>query len=77
MAQAVIVLSRDRTSREVDVARMHTHFSALCRAVLEGPYDPNLATGGRIEMASLAPETTDAFLELADEFGGMHAASGS
>jgi MinD-like ATPase involved in chromosome partitioning or flagellar assembly len=81
VARAVVVLSRDRTSKEIDAGRLHAHFSARCRAVVEVPHDPHLATGGRIELAALAPATSDAFLELAalvaDEFGGVRTAARS
>ena len=70
---AVVVLSRDRTSREVDAERLRAHFAARCRAVVEVPHDDHLATGARIELGALASATSDAFLELAalmaDEFG--------
>ncbi|WP_338051520.1 MinD/ParA family protein [Pseudonocardia acidicola] len=73
VANAVVVLSCDRVSREVDRARVREHFEARCRAVVEVPHDPHLATGGRIELSRLKPATHDAFLELAahlaDEFG--------
>ena len=71
--RAVVVLSRDRTSREVDGERLVAHFEARCRAVVIVPRDPHLATGGRIELDALRPATSDAFLELAalvaDDFG--------
>lgn len=73
VARAVVVLSQDRASKQVDADRLRAHFSARCRAVVEVPYDPHLATGGRIELGGLRPATSDAFLELAalvaDEFG--------
>lgn len=71
--RAVVVLACDRTSREVDTARLRTHFGERCRAVVEIPHDPHLATGGQIRLGALRPATADAFLELAalvaDEFG--------
>jgi MinD-like ATPase involved in chromosome partitioning or flagellar assembly len=73
VARAVVVLSCDRTSREIDIGRVRGHFAARCRAVVEVPHDPHLATGGRIELSRLRPATHDAFLELAahlaDGFG--------
>ncbi len=62
---AVVVLSCDRTSDEVDAARIREHFAARCRAVVEIPHDPHLATGGRVELGRLRATTRDAFLELA------------
>jgi MinD-like ATPase involved in chromosome partitioning or flagellar assembly len=84
VARSVVVLSADRTSKEVDIQRLRAHFAARCRAVVEVPHDPHLATGGRIDLGALAPATVDAFLELAalmaDEFeefptGGIPAPS--
>jgi len=49
------------------------HFEARCRAVVEIPYDPHLATGGRLDLSAMRDETRMAFLELgahiADRFG--------
>jgi MinD-like ATPase involved in chromosome partitioning or flagellar assembly len=78
VAHAVVVLSYDRTSREVDAAQVRGHFEARCRGVVEVPHDPHLATGGRIELDRLRPATRDAFLALAallaDGFGARPAA---
>jgi MinD-like ATPase involved in chromosome partitioning or flagellar assembly len=65
VGNAVVVLSCDRMSKEVDLERVRGHFGARCRAVVEIPHDPHLATGGRIELARLRPATHDAFLTLA------------
>ena len=62
---ALVVLSCDRTSDEVDAVRIREHFAARSRAVVEVPHDPHLATGGRVDLARLRPRTRDAFLELA------------
>jgi MinD-like ATPase involved in chromosome partitioning or flagellar assembly len=71
--RAVVVLSQDRTSPEIDGERLVAHFAARCRAVVQVPRDPHLATGGRIELDKLRQATSDAFLELtalvADDFG--------
>ena len=71
--RAIVVLSADRSSDEVDISRLRAHFTARCRAVVEIPRDPHLAAGGRIEVKRLRPATADAYLELAaliaDEFG--------
>jgi MinD-like ATPase involved in chromosome partitioning or flagellar assembly len=63
--EAVVVLSCDRTSAEVDQERIRQHFAARSRAVVEIPHDPHLATGGRVELAHLRPATRDAAYELA------------
>ncbi|MEJ8279220.1 MinD/ParA family ATP-binding protein [Pseudonocardia spirodelae] len=62
---AVVVLSCDRRSAEVDAQRIREHFAERVRGVVEVPHDPHLATGGRIDPARLRPPTSDAFLELA------------
>ncbi len=71
--RAVLVLDGDRSSEEVDAARLQAHFAARCRAVVEIPHDPHLAQGGRIDVSALQPGTVDAVLEvaalIADEFG--------
>jgi MinD-like ATPase involved in chromosome partitioning or flagellar assembly len=64
-AEAVVVLCGDRTSREVDRERLVTHLRSRCRAVLEVPYDPHLAAGGRLELAALREPTRTTFLRLA------------
>ena len=62
--EAVVVLSCDRRSAEVDAGRIVGHFRSRARAVVEIPYDPHLATGGPIDPARLRPATCAAFLEL-------------
>ncbi|WP_226379494.1 MinD/ParA family protein [Pseudonocardia sp. KRD291] len=62
---AVVVLSLDRYSPDVDLPRIRDHFRSRCRAVIELPPDRHLATGGLIDLDALAPNTRDAALELA------------
>jgi MinD-like ATPase involved in chromosome partitioning or flagellar assembly len=73
-SEAIVVLSHDRVSEDVDADRIRDHFAARCRAVIDVPHDPHLATGGRVELDRLRPPTLDAFLELAaviaDRFDG-------
>ena len=73
VADAVVVLCCDRVSPEIDRERVRAHFEARCRAVVEIPYDPHLATGGRLDLSAMRDETRMAFLELgahiADRFG--------
>ena len=73
VAHAVVVLSCDRTSSEVDLRRVRGHFEARCRGLVEIPHDPHLASGGRVEFDRLRPATRDAFVALAallaDGFG--------
>lgn len=63
--QAVVVLSQDRWSREIDRDVVRRHFESRVRAVVELPFDQHLAHGGRIDLARLAPATVDAVLLLA------------
>ncbi|ANY05822.1 MinD/ParA family ATP-binding protein [Pseudonocardia sp. HH130630-07] len=62
---AVVVLSHDRVSDEVDIDRIHDHFAQRCRAVHSIPADPHLAAGGRIDLESMREPTRDAFLRVA------------
>ena len=65
VADALIVLSCDRSNKHIDTERVRSHFATRCRAVVEVPFDPHLATGARIELGRLRPATHEAFLELA------------
>jgi MinD-like ATPase involved in chromosome partitioning or flagellar assembly len=65
VADAVLVLTCDRADKHIDIARVRRHFEGRCRAVVEVPFDPHLATGARIEPARIRPATQDAFRELA------------
>jgi MinD-like ATPase involved in chromosome partitioning or flagellar assembly len=62
---AVVVLSQDRCSYEVDVETVVRHFRSRCREVVEVPHDPHLATGARVELGRLRRRTRAAFSELA------------
>ncbi|SFN70428.1 MinD-like ATPase involved in chromosome partitioning or flagellar assembly [Pseudonocardia ammonioxydans] len=62
---AVVVLSHDRSSEEVDAQRIHDHFAQRCRAVHSVPADPHLAAGGRIDLDLLREPTREAFLRIA------------
>ncbi|MFC5948958.1 AAA family ATPase [Pseudonocardia lutea] len=64
VSDAVVVLV-GRAGREIDAPALREHFGGRCRAVVEVPHDPHLATGGRIDPGRLRPATRDAFLELA------------
>ncbi|QYN41063.1 MinD/ParA family protein (plasmid) [Pseudonocardia sp. DSM 110487] len=71
--QAVVVLCGDRHSPDVDRTLIRSHFAARCRAVVDIPPDPHLATGGRINPGLWQSETRDAWYLLAahvaDGFG--------
>jgi MinD-like ATPase involved in chromosome partitioning or flagellar assembly len=72
VADSVLVLTCDRASKHIDTDRVRRHFETRCRAVVEVPFDPHLATGARIELDRIRPATHDAFraiaAHLADRF---------
>ena len=71
---AVVVLSCDRHSPFVDETLIREHFRSRCRAVVELPPDPHLATGGLVDLDALTPAARDAALELAATVAeGFHA----
>lgn len=61
---AVVAISCDRESPDVDRGRIHDYFTDRCRAVVELPKDPHLRTGGQINLHALQQPTLDAALEL-------------
>jgi MinD-like ATPase involved in chromosome partitioning or flagellar assembly len=63
--RAVVALSYDRSSHEVNAEQIVAYFESRCRAVVEIPYDPHLAVGGRISLPALHPTTVSAFRQLA------------
>jgi MinD-like ATPase involved in chromosome partitioning or flagellar assembly len=63
--RAVVALSCDRASRDVDRSAIVAYFQARCHTVVEIPADPHLAIGGVIELDALREPTRDAFLRLA------------
>lgn len=65
VADAVVVLSCDRSSPEVDDRWIEDHFARRCRAVHRLPLDPHLAAGGRIDLGAVREPTRRAFLEIA------------
>lgn len=65
VADAVLVLTCDRASKHVDTARVRQHFEGRCRAVVEVPFDPHLATGALIDLSRIRPATHDAFRTIA------------
>ncbi len=79
VSNAVVALSCDRFSRDIDRSAVIDHFAARCRAVVEIPEDPHLATGGLIQLDHLRERTRDAALTLgayvADQFSWNHARS--
>jgi MinD-like ATPase involved in chromosome partitioning or flagellar assembly len=64
VADSVMVLCLDRTSPQINTERVREHFEHRCRAVVELPFDPHLAAGGRMDLSVLRAPTRLAFLEL-------------
>lgn len=62
---AVVVMSYDRHSPDVDDEKVTNVFRERCRAVVKLPPDPHLQAGGIIDFDALTPATRDAVLELA------------
>jgi MinD-like ATPase involved in chromosome partitioning or flagellar assembly len=76
VANAVVALSCDRSSPDIDRAAVVDHFAQRCRAVVEIPGDRHLASGGLIQLEQLRPATRDAAITLgacvADHFHYSH-----
>jgi MinD-like ATPase involved in chromosome partitioning or flagellar assembly len=64
VADAVMVLCLDRTSPQINIERVRDHFAHRCRAVVDIPFDPHLAAGGRLDLTVLREPTRVALLEL-------------
>lgn len=62
---AVVVLSYDRHSPDIDDRVIRDFFAERCRAVIVLPPDPHLQAGGIIDFDALTPAARDAALELA------------
>ncbi len=69
VAGAVVALSYDRVSPEIDRTAVAAHFAARCREVVHIPADPHLAAGSLIELDRLHRRTLDAALALAAAVG--------
>ncbi len=69
-AGAILVMSQDRGSSEIDEGVIREHFGPRCAAVIDVPADPHLGNGGRIDVAECRPSTTEAFEELAAAVAG-------
>jgi MinD-like ATPase involved in chromosome partitioning or flagellar assembly len=71
--RSVVVLSGDRPIAQPDPDGLRAQVRRRCRALVDLPHDPHLATGGRIRLAALRPPAGAAVLDvaalLADEFG--------
>lgn len=75
VAQAIAVLTSIRPDAgEVNVDVLRNHLAARCREVVEIPYDPHLATGGRIDRLQLRRQTADAYASVAAAVAGAFSA---
>jgi MinD-like ATPase involved in chromosome partitioning or flagellar assembly len=64
--EAVSVISNFPPNHNaVNVDSLEKHFAARTRRVVQVPYDPHLAAGGRIVLADLRRETLQAYREVA------------
>jgi MinD-like ATPase involved in chromosome partitioning or flagellar assembly len=64
VSNAVVVISLHQISDNIDRGAVVDHFQQRCRAVVEIPGDPHLATGGLIQLDQLRPRTRDAAISL-------------
>lgn len=65
VAQAVTILSSPGDTVQPELSeRLHAHFSALTRVVLEVPYDPGFQSGGPLNVGVLDPKTREAWLQV-------------
>ncbi|MCP2031328.1 MinD-like ATPase involved in chromosome partitioning or flagellar assembly [Okibacterium sp. HSC-33S16] len=65
VAQAVTILSSPGDAPQPDLSRrLHEHFAALTRTVLEVPYDPGFQSGGPLNVDVLSPKTREAWLQV-------------
>jgi mRNA-degrading endonuclease toxin of MazEF toxin-antitoxin module len=62
--RAVVALSCDQASCQIERAAIVAYFQARCHTVVEIPADPHLAIGGVIELDALGEPTRDAFPRL-------------
>jgi MinD-like ATPase involved in chromosome partitioning or flagellar assembly len=65
VAQAVTILSSPGDAVQPELSRrLHDHFAALTRTVLEVPYDPGFQSGGPLNVDVLSPKTREAWLQV-------------
>lgn len=65
VSQAVTILSAPGDAAQPELSqRLHSHFSALTRVVLEVPYDPGFQSGGPLNVEVLSPQTREAWLQV-------------
>lgn len=65
VSQAVTILSAPGDAVQPELSqRLHSHFAALTRVVLEVPYDPGFQGGGPLNVDVLSPQTREAWLQV-------------
>lgn len=65
VSQAVTILSAPGDAVQPELSqRLHAHFAALTRVVLEVPYDPGFQSGGPLNVEVLSPQTREAWLQV-------------
>ena len=65
VAQAVTILSSPGDAVQPELSRrLHGHFAALTRTVLEVPFDPGFQSGGPLNVDVLSPKTREAWLQV-------------
>lgn len=65
VSQAVTILSSPGDTVQPELSRrLHAHFAALTRVVLEVPYDPGFQSGGPLNVDVLSPRTREAWLQV-------------
>jgi MinD-like ATPase involved in chromosome partitioning or flagellar assembly len=65
VSKAVTILSAPGDAVQPELSqRLHAHFSALTRVVLEVPYDPGFQSGGPLNVEVLSPQTREAWLQV-------------
>ncbi|MBG6238646.1 MinD-like ATPase involved in chromosome partitioning or flagellar assembly [Mycetocola sp. CAN_C7] len=65
VSKAVTILSSPGDTVQPELTqRLHAHFAALTRVVLEVPYDPGFQSGGPLNVDVLMPQTREAWLQV-------------
>ncbi|MET1052000.1 MAG: chromosome partitioning protein, partial [Mycetocola sp.] len=65
VSKAVTILSSPGDTVQPELTqRLHAHFSALTRVVLEVPYDSGFQSGGPLNVDVLSPQTREAWLQV-------------
>jgi putative peptide zinc metalloprotease protein len=74
---AIVVINGVRSSSQLDLSRVESHFRARCSHVMRLPWDPALEAGARTALDDLHWRTQAAYLELAAMVGAGFARPGT